>query len=869
MKEKKNKKIISMILVIIMVASAFIPTQTYQITPKAVTKTQTKIVPIGANNRTMIAKSKKGTIYTYRSSNEKVAKVSPNGVVTGKKKGKASIIRYVTKKGKTKIDKVLVYKVRKFTITGEKTVYMNGTYKFNTNGINATFQSKNKKIATITKKGKLVPKKNGKVTIVAKYGKLKAKKVITVKKDSLEKITATYNGATIYQGQNINAKDLTVVAIYKSGKKKTITDYKVSQQSFEKAGNQTVTVSYQNCTADCQLVVSERKVNSIQAVYRGGSLAVGQTVEPQHLQVTVVYNDGTTQIAAEKELALTNATAKEKGTLAVTVTHTPSGVQTTVNVLVNALTIMGVDTQYSDKVFYTEDGVDTNKIKILVTYEDGSTKLVDASDIRIGSVTTEDGNAKIVLYYTVDGVEYSTVLSVEERSRKLCGLVVESVSDCIYLGKELNPANYVVKAIYSDGTEKVVTEWTSDYLPATEEGKQTVHFQYTEDQITVSSEKEFEIKQANPVGIKVASAPATVKEGMPIDTSKMEVRLQYEDGQSEILSNYQLDYNQEDTSVGNRNVVVSYQNFSAQFEIQVVAKRVVALEVTSPTKETIAGQDINLTGMTVTAKFDNQTSSVVDGWTTNYSTGLSAGEHTLIVSYEGIEATFRIRISDALVVQQSASSEIVKHPVTIASNHADVTYSLASGSATLNTNSGNSCVVTPMTPGNVVINVARENTSEIQQVTISAAAYKMSYSNANGGNAAVGDTLVFTANAPTQFTYRMETDSGTVNTGNATPGNATYQHTVKNTGKLTVTAKDLVSGETFSVTGDATVKVGKTITLKTTKQVVTWSSSNTAVATVSSSGVVKGIKKGTVTITATFPEYGNRTASKVITVKKK
>ena len=66
----------------------------------------------------------------------------------------------------------------------------------------------------------------------------------------------------------------------------------------------------------------------------------------------------------------------------------------------------------------------------------------------------------------------------------------------------------------------------------------------------------------------------------------------------------------------------------------------------------------------------------------------------------------------------------------------------------------------------------------------------------------------------------------------------------------------------------AAVYTGKTVTLKATSNdkdaKVTFKSSNTKVATVSSTGVVKGVKAGTATITAA---YGNATATCTVTVK--
>ena len=66
----------------------------------------------------------------------------------------------------------------------------------------------------------------------------------------------------------------------------------------------------------------------------------------------------------------------------------------------------------------------------------------------------------------------------------------------------------------------------------------------------------------------------------------------------------------------------------------------------------------------------------------------------------------------------------------------------------------------------------------------------------------------------------------------------------------------------------AAVYTGKTVTLKATSNdkdaKATFTSSNTKVATVSSTGVVKGVKAGTATITAS---YGNAKATCKVTVK--
>jgi hypothetical protein len=113
--------------------------------------------------------------------------------------------------------------------------------------------------------------------------------------------------------------------------------------------------------------------------------------------------------------------------------------------------------------------------------------------------------------------------------------------------------------------------------------------------------------------------------------------------------------------------------------------------------------------------------------------------------------------------------------------------------------------------------------------------------------------------------------------GSSSTGLMEYSFAANRIGNLTMVAKDSISGETYTktvvvrkeleISGSSSVNKGSSITLTTTKNVVVWSSSNSAVATVTQGGKVTGKKAGTVTITAKFPEYGDRKVTKKITVK--
>ena len=96
----------------------------------------------------------------------------------------------------------------------------------------------------------------------------------------------------------------------------------------------------------------------------------------------------------------------------------------------------------------------------------------------------------------------------------------------------------------------------------------------------------------------------------------------------------------------------------------------------------------------------------------------------------------------------------------------------------------------------------------------------------------------------------------------------------KKTCKIKVTVGTPVTKVKLNKT-KANLNVGKSLTLKTTlspkkpsNKGIIWKSSNTKVATVTSKGVVKAKKEGTVTITATAKDGSGKKATCKITVKK-
>ena len=122
---------------------------------------------------------------TYKSSDRSIAKVSSKGVVTAKKMGTVQITGTVKLSPYIKFVWRVVVKKPSLKVSPEKVSVKKGktktlTVKTKPSG-KATFLSKNKKIATVSSKGKITGKKKGKTTIVVTYAGKTVKVPVKVK----------------------------------------------------------------------------------------------------------------------------------------------------------------------------------------------------------------------------------------------------------------------------------------------------------------------------------------------------------------------------------------------------------------------------------------------------------------------------------------------------------------------------------------------------------------------------------------------------------------------------------------------------------------------------------------------------------------
>ena len=280
----------------------------------------------------------------------------------------------------------------------------------------------------------------------------------------------------------------------------------------------------------------------------------------------------------------------------------------------------------------------------------------------------------------------------------------------------------------------------------------------------------------------------------------------------------------------------------------------------------------------VTWSSDNEKIATVDP-STGKVTGISAGTAKITATAGDKTATVEITVNAKFVAVEnvtitSASSVNVGEEITLSATvtpqnatYPDVTYTITEDEGTYATLSGN--VLKGIAEGTVKIKATADNvSSEEFSITVSPIAVK-SVEITGGSAVDVGSEIELKATvSPDSATYKDVTWTSSDKTIATVDSNGVVKGIAEGTAEITATADDVTSKLTITVnkvavtkveiTGGSAVDVGSEIELKATVSPdsatykdVTWASNTPSIATVDSNGVVKGLKAGKTTITAT------------------
>ena len=302
---------------------------------------------------------------------------------------------------------------------------------------------------------------------------------------------------------------------------------------------------------------------------------------------------------------------------------------------------------------------------VTATYSDSSTKNVTESASFSGYDMSKAGTQTVTVSYTEDEITKTTnyEITVNEPAPivtlESIAITTKPNKLTYKMGEDLDLTGMVVTATYSDKTTAPITDYTVSGYDKYKADTQTITVTYQEltATFTVTVNKTLS-------SISVSNQTSTFEKGDEFSFGGTVTAI-YSDGSSKDVT-FSTTFSGYDMSkAGTQTVTVSYTEDevtkTTTYQITVNEPKPVvtltSIEVTTnPTKlEYVTGEDLDLTGMVVTATFSDKTTTPITDYTVSGYDKYKAGTQTITVTYQGLTATFSVNVIDGLKDQKDAA----------------------------------------------------------------------------------------------------------------------------------------------------------------------------------------------------------------------
>ena len=422
-------------------------------------------------------------------------------------------------------------------------------------------------------------------------------------------------------------------------------DVQISPVDTSTAGEKTVTVTYGAITTEFKVNVKEEAeedatLTSIKIVAGTvpSALYIGQSFDTSGLQVEANYSDGTKKVLTSAQVeasAVDTATAGEK-----TFTVTYEGMTDSVTVVVHDITSIKVVSGTVASKLFVGESLDTSNIEVLVTYGDGTSDIITAAGLTVGTLDTSTYGMK-TLDVTYNGITIK--YDVEVVGEQALNVLAGSVPTSVLVGEAYDASNIKVVLTYSGNSTDPKTLDASDVtvsaIDTSKAGEQLLKVTYNGLETTVI----VNVVGVDTLTVVTNTVRSEILKGTALDTSGIKVSVKYTNGKIEVVDASVLTLGTIDKdTAGEQKLTVQYLDKTIEYTVKVC--EITSLEIRGVASSVQSGKPIDISEMKVFGVYNDKENTLVElneGITTNIeelnTTYLNSTEaRVLNVSYSGV-----------------------------------------------------------------------------------------------------------------------------------------------------------------------------------------------------------------------------------------
>ena len=316
------------------------------------------------------------------------------------------------------------------------------------------------------------------------------------------------------------------------------------------------------------------------------------------------------------------------------------------------------------------DTPDFSGIKVKVNYEDGTSKEVGYADVSISALDTSTAGKKTVTVTFGDASAKFEVTVVDPDANatvQSIKIVPGSVALAYYIGQTPNMSQLQVEATLTNGKISIlpVDEYTCSIIDTSVAGEQTFTVTYNANN-TITDSVKVNVIAISSINVVTGSIKNKINVGEILDTSGIQVLVEYANGESEILGIGDLIIGALDTATyGKKELSITYKGVTVNYPVEVVGAVSLTVNKGSHPESVKVYGTIDTSAITafVTYSDDTKVSLTAAELTIGSIDTAIVGPQSFKVSYNGLETSVDITVvgvESLTVVDGTVKNEILK-----------------------------------------------------------------------------------------------------------------------------------------------------------------------------------------------------------------